>query len=417
MTRRIVITAAGACTSLGFSQDEMISGLRSGLPSFERPAFDPEVVTCPIDAFDFRSWLKKAGRTCRERRYLNRGAQFCMVAALEALAEAGLSESALEKAGLFMGTGPHLDIGDVFPNIENGKLDRKDLMALWMLKFLPNTPASVIARTLGLHGENLTINTACAASLTAIGEAFRKIKDGYLELALAGGGDSRIHPGGILAYKKAQALYSDSINSEDGRPERHHPENASRPFEKNRKGFVPGEGGAVFLLEELHHARRRGATILAEISGFGTSLDGYNMTAPDPAGQWAEKAVRHALYEADLPPEAIDVISAHGTGTALNDQMEADLMDRVFGSGRPHVIALKSWVGHISAACGAVELALCLTCMKHRYLPEVRNLETPCHPKVHFVRKAFEMDIKTLLLQNFGFGGQNSALVVKQFDG
>ena len=394
----------GVCSSLGFSLEQIIEHLKSGTIAFERPAFDPDVVTCPVKNFDFRALMRSSGRSFKDRRYLNRGAQFCMASALQIVSRAGLSNEALAEAGLFLGTGPHLDIGAEFPFVQDGRLDRKDLMALWMLKFLPNTAASVIAKTLGLHGENLTVNTACAASLQAIGEAYRKVKDGYLDLALAGGGDSRLNPGGILAYKKAQALYSGTCA----------PESASRPFDAQRNGFVPGEGGAVFLLEELGHARRRGAEILAEVCGFSSSMDGHNMTAPDPDAVWSEKAVCRALKESGLAAEEIDAVSTHGTGTPLNDQMEAELIERVFKAHRPSIIALKSWIGHIAAACGAVELAVSLSCLRHHYLPEIRNLDVPCHPDLNFVRAPSDADFQAILLQNFGFGGQNSALIIKR---
>lgn len=396
----------GICSSLGFSVEQIIEHLKSGRTAFERSAFDADVVTCPVKNFDFRALMRSSGRSFKERRYLNRGAQFCMASALQIVSRAGLSNEALAEAGLFLGTGPHLDIGAEFPFVQDGHLDRKDLMALWMLKFLPNTAASVIAKTLGVHGENLTVNTACAASLQAIGEAYRKIKDGYLDLALAGGGDSRLNPGGILAYKKAQALYSGTSA----------PESASRPFDAQRNGFVPGEGGAVFLLEELGHARRRGAEILAEVCGFSSSMDGHNMTAPDPDAVWSEKAVCRALKESGLAAEEIDAVSTHGTGTPLNDQMEAELIERVFKAHRPSIIALKSWIGHIAAACGAVELAVSLSCLRHRYLPEIRNLDAPCHPGLNFVRAPSDADFQAMLLQNFGFGGQNSALIIQRYE-
>ena len=325
-----------------------------------------------------------------------------MASTIESAKNAGINKEMLSEAGLFMGTGPNLDIGGEFPEIHEGEIERKDLMALWMLRFLPNTAVSAIARLAGIHGENLTVTTACAASLQAFGEAFRKIKDGHLNLAFAGGGDSRLSRGGILAYKKANALFT-RIGD---------PEKASRPFDNNRNGFVPGEGGAVFLLEEIEHAFRRGATIYGEICGFGSSLDGYNMTAPDPDARWGEKALFSALQEAGMSSGDIDVVSAHGTGTPLNDNMEASLLDRVFGERGPLVIALKSWVGHIAAACGALELAICLACMQNNYLPEIRNLAEPCHSRTNFVRKGQEYSAGTIMLENFGFGGQNSALII-----
>lgn len=399
MRRRVVITSVGVFSSLGSSLEEIIKNLKDGQVCFERFSFGNGMVTCPLKGFD----AKGAIGPFKDRRYLNRGAQFCMASAVAAVNNAGISSDLLKKSGLFMGTGPNLDLGGEFPDIVDGEMDRKDLKALWMLRFLPNTAASAIAKSIGIHGENLTVTTACAASLQAIGEAFRKIKDGYLDLAFAGGGDSRLSQGGILAYKKAQALYDGECL----------PEEASRPFDKGRKGFVPGEGGAFFLLEELGHAQRRGGKIYGEICGYGASIDGYNMTAPDPDARWGEKALLDALKEADIKPNDVDVVSSHGTGTPLNDDMEAGLIDRIYGEYSPFVIALKSWIGHIAAACGAVELSILLACMQAGYLPEIRNLHEPCHPGVNFAVKGEDRPVRTAMLENFGFGGQNCALIVK----
>ena len=400
MSRRVVITSVGIFSSLGFSQEEIIDNLRGEKVTFDRPPFDDSLVICPIKNFD----IKHVIGPFKERRYLNRGAQFCVASAMKAVENAGISKELLEKAGLFIGVGPNLDIGGEFPEIRQGKIDRKDLMALWILKFLPNTAASAISKLAGIHGENLTVTTACSASLQAIGEAFRKIKDGHLDLAIAGGGDSRLSHGGLLAYKKAQALFRGAL----------YPEKASSPFDNGRKGFVPGEGGACFLLEELEHAKRRGGTIYGEICGFGSSIDGYNMTAPEPGAVWGEKAVRHALKEAEISSGEIDLVSAHGTSTALNDAMEAGLIERLYPSYSPFVIALKSWAGHISAACGAVELAICLACMQADFLPKIRNLKEPCSRQINFIRKSGKYSIGTVMVENFGFGGQNSALIIKK---
>jgi 3-oxoacyl-[acyl-carrier-protein] synthase II len=403
MHRRVVITSIGVISSLGFTLEEILNNLKDENTSFERSHFDSEVVVSPINGFDIKDF---AGHF-KDRRYLNRGAQFCVASAIEAVKKAGIDKKLLAEAGLFLGAGPNLDIGGEFPDVKGGEIDRRDLMALWMLKFLPNTAASVIAKLAGIHGENQTLTTACSASLQAIGEAFRKIRDGYIDLAFAGGGDSRLSKSSILAYKKAHALCDGT-----GKPER-----AIRPFDRSRNGFVPGEGGAFFLLEDLQHAKKRGAVIYGEICGYGASIDGYSMTAPEPDGIWAERAVNAALQEAEFAPSDIDVISSHGTGTLLNDSMEADLIDRVYAKRPPFIIALKSWIGHIAAACGAVELALCLACMKYSYLPKIRNLDEPCHAGLNFVREEQSCPIRNILLENFGFGGQNSALIVRKYDG
>ncbi len=400
MPRRVVITSAGVISSLGSIPGQIIDNLKKKTPAFIRSSFDPDVVTSPVVNFDI---MASVGRF-KERKYLNRGARFCVASARTAVRGSGISQEMLAKAGLFVSAGPNMDIGGEFPEIKEGKMDREGLMALWILKFLPNTPASAISRITGIHGENLTVTTACAASLQAIGEAYRRIKDNYLDLAFAGGGDSRLNYGGILAYKKARAIYS---GNED-------PETASRPFDESRKGFVPGEGGGFFLSEGLEHAQARGATILAEVCGFGTSMDGHSMTSPEPHGKWGEQAILVALKEAGMSPGGIDMISSHGTGTYLNDIMEADMIRRIYGKHTPLVVALKSWIGHISTACGALELAICLTCMREGYIPEIRNLKNPCLPGINFVRKGMEHSVNTIMLQNFGFGGQNSVLIIRK---
>jgi len=400
--RRVVITSVGVISSLGCNIEEILSNLKNENTSFERSNVDDEVVVSPVNVFDIKDF---AGRF-KDKRYLNRGAQFCVASAIETVKKAGIDKKLLAESGLFLGTGPNLDIGGEFPDVKEGEIDRKDLMALWMLKFLPNTAVSVIAKLAGIHGENQTLTTACSASLQAVGEAFRKIKNGYIDLAFAGGGDSRLSKSAILAYKKTQALF----NGMDD------PDKASRPFDNSRTGFVPGEGGAFFLLEELEHAKKRGAKIYCEICGYGASIDGYSMTAPEPEGKWAERAVNRALQEADLAPSEIDVVSSHGTGTLLNDSMEADLIDRGYGEKSSLIIALKSWIGHIAAACGALELAICLACMKYSYLPKIRNLDEPCHAGLNFVRKEQSYPIRNILLENFGFGGQNSALIIRKID-
>ena len=404
MARRVVITSYSIISSLGTSPSEVIASIRQNKTAFTRSPVDETTFVCPVRDFDIRNYTGP----CKERRYLNRGAGFSVAAALAAIKDAGCSTGELNKAGIFVGAGPNLDITSEFPEIINGAMDRPDLMALWMLRFLPNTAAAVIAGRTGIHGENLTTGAACAASTQAIGEAFRKIKDGYLDVALAGGGDSRLHSGGILAYGKAKAISRRTGN----------PAAASRPFDADRDGFVPGEGGAFFLLEELEHARRRGARIYGEICGFGSSIGGDSLTAPDPSSLYEEEAIRRALEEAALDPSAIDVISAHGTGTLLNDVMEAAMIERIFYrdthcSNRPFVLALKSWLGHLAATCGAVELAVALTCLHGNILPAIRNLQKPCHKGINFVREGISSAARTLLLENFGFGGQNCALVVK----
>ncbi len=402
MKHRVVITAVGVVSSLGDHIDGILDRLKTETFNIERTDFDDTVAVCPVPNFNIRNYT---GRN-KNIRYLNRGAQFAVASAVLALKATNLRRSSAADAGLFTGAGPNFDIGEEIKNIRDRVITEQTLAALWMLRFLPNTAGSTIAQIAGIHGENLTVCTACAASLQAIGEAFRKVQDGYLPLALAGGGDSRLNPGGILAYKKSGALRTRSHSPTQS--ENYH------VFDKRHKGFIPGEGGAFLLLESLDHAENRKAAILGEICGYSASMDGYNMTAPHPEGLWEEKAVRAALTDARIDPEDIDLISAHGTGTPLNDTMEADMIARVFGKSTP-VIALKSRIGHLASACGAVELAICIGLMKTGWVPGIPALTEPCRKEVRFVKKDLSLPIDAILLENFGFGGQNAALVVKKW--
>ena len=403
MKRRVVITSLGVISSLGDSPDEIAARIERGAVSFERPPGDCTTVIAPVGGFDLRAHTGP----CKERRYLNRGAQFALAAALEAVRSSGIAAGALDRAGLFVGAGPNLDIGGEFPVVTEGRIDRAGLEALWILRFLPNTAASLIARMAGLHGENLTVATACASSLSAIGEAYRRIRDGYLDAALAGGGDSRLSPGALLAYRKAGALYRGEAK----------PDEASRPFDARRGGFVAGEGGGFFLLEEREAALNRGARVVGEICGYGSSLDGHSVTAPAPDGVAAEAAVRGALREARVLPDQVDLIVSHGTGTLLNDAVEARMIRRIFPRRGPAVVALKSWIGHLAAACGAVEMAIAIAALGRGYLPEVRNLEEPCETDIDFVRTRRQSTGSLFVIENFGFGGQNCALVVRNGEG
>lgn len=418
MEKRVVITAMGMVSPLGDTPEAVMDSFREDRVSFRSADFDPEVSISPVREFDLKA---HTGRY-KNARYLCRGAALGVAAATMAVKASGLCQEEMAQAGLFTGAGPNFDIGGEVPEIASGAIDEGRLSALFILKFLPNTAAAAISQLTGVRGENSVVGTACSASLQAIGEAYRRVRSGYLPMALAGGGDSRLSPGGILAYRKAGALHTGM-----GDPAKEY-----APFNEGPKGFLPGEGGAFFLLEELSCALERGARILCEIKGFSTSMDGWNMTAPDPSGKWAEVAVRGAMAEAEIPPEAIDAVAAHGTGTPLNDAMESAMLHRVFGPVErestvpesaerkpaprgPAVLALKSWIGHLSSACGAVELGLSLALMQNGYLPPVRNLVSPCNGEVNFVREETNRPFDTLLLENFGFGGQNCALVVKRW--
>lgn len=303
--------------------------------------------------------------------------------------------------GIFFGTSPQFDFENSTKN------------ALWILNFLPNTAANIVSKLTEIRGESYSIGTACSASLQAIALAYEKIAYGSLKMAIAGGGDSRLSPWALKAYQDCQALFN-YPQDEPIDPNSHY-----APFAQNRYGFIPGEGGASFLLEELEHALARDATIYGEIKGIGISCDGHNLTAPAPDGYSAKKAICKALHNSNLSIENIDLISAHGTGTVLNDQVEVKILSDLNYKG--NVTALKSWIGHLSSACGAVELALLLSLINisQTPTPKIRNLHTKNiienSGKIQWMTNSKIIPLSNILVENFGFGGQNVSLILSSF--
>ena len=420
---RVVVTGAGLCSAAGHSRAGAAAFFtRETSPFLPSGAFGlPGYAVCPVSRPD-EDGLGSDGaaallRAWRRRSCVHRGGRFAVVAALRAVADAGFSPSfPLPPATpVLAALGPMLDLAGE-PGLTPAPLrpcgvaggDPADaaapgLAALWLLRWLPNTACAALNQLLGLHGEALTVNAACASAAQALGRAFRRIATGEEECLLVMAGDSRLSGHGLLGYAKARALCRrDAATAALG----------PRVFASDADGFVPGEGGAAFVLESLSRARARGARILAEIQGYGASCDGGALTAPDPSGRHAETAVRAALRQAGHAPEALCWIAAHGTGTPLNDRMEAALLARLFGGG-PAVMALKSWIGHASAACGALELACVLAGWEAGRMPPLRACSRPLRDDVRFVRTAASFPGPVGLLESFGFGGQNAALVVR----
>lgn len=381
--RRVVITGSGFVLPLGSAREDVFSALQRPHGPFLRSVADPEVAVCPVPDFDLKAHVSR----CKNARYLTRGQQLCLAAAVRAVDDAGLGPDELAQAGLFLGLGPNLQARP-----RNDK-------ALWLLDYLPNTVTSVMAGMLGIHGENLTILTACAASTQALGQAFRAVATGLADVALAGGGDSRLSPEAVRAYKQAGVLATGFDR----------PELACRPFDRDRCGFAIGEGGAVFALECLEHARARGARILAEIVSASSSLDGGSLTGPDPTGHAAGTAVLRCLEA--LGTEDLCVL-AHGTGTVLNDSVEGKILTRNTPQAMG-IAAFKSRIGHLAAACGCAELALGLICAGKAHFPAIAGLETPCRDDLPLLREPLRRSPRDLLLQSFGFGGQNACLGVR----
>lgn len=419
---RVVLTGAGICSAAGHSLAEVATFFAgSSSPFMSSETFGlPGYAVCPVSSPDADGLgtddVAARLRTWRRRASVQRGGRFALAAALRAVNHAGFSSDCPlpPETPVLAALGPMLDAAgepglfplrqaDAHSVGEPADAAAPGLAALWLLRWLPNTTCAALNQLLGLHGEALTVNAACASATQALGRAFRRIATGETERLLVMAGDSRLSAHGLLGYAKARALCRrDAADANRG----------PRPFAPDGDGFAPGEGGAAFVLESLAAARARGAAVLAEVLGYGASCDGGSLTAPDPSGHYAEIAVRAALKQAGLAPESIGWIAAHGTGTPLNDPVEAALLARLFGNG-PAVLALKSWLGHTSAACGALELACVLACREAGFMPPIRDAKTFLRSDVRFVRTAAPFPGPAGLVESFGFGGQNAALVLR----
>jgi 3-oxoacyl-[acyl-carrier-protein] synthase II len=266
-----------------------------------------------------------------------------------------------------------------------------------------------VAQCFGLEGPNYNCLTACAASSQAVGEALELIRRGDADLMLAGGSHSMIHPLGMTGFNLLTALSTNNAN----------PQKASRPFDKERDGFVLGEGAGMLVLEELEHARRRGATIYAEVTGYGSSADAFRMTDSHPEGRGAIACIQGAVKDSGLAPEQVGYINAHGTSTQVNDLVETIAIKKVFGDAayKTPVSSTKSMLGHLIAAAGAVELIISITAMRRGVLPPTINYEVP-DPECdldYIPNEAREKRVDHILSNSFGFGGQNISLIASRF--
>jgi len=426
--RRVVVTGLGVVAPNGIGKEAFWKACVEGhsgvgpITSFDASQH-PVKIAAEVRDFDVTPWVPAEHR--KSLKIMGRAMRFGVAAAAMAIQDAGLDLNRInpERFGVCMGTGiVPTELPEISPALvqacdESGRLDvtrlgqcgSSILFPLWILKYLPNMAAAHISIMFNAQGPNSTITTACAAGTQAIGEAFRLIARGDADIMLAGGADSRIDPLLLLAYNAVGAL------SRALRP----PQAVSRPFDRERDGFVLGEGAGVLVLEELEHARRRGATIYCEVTGYGSSFDAYSVTKPDPQGKGAARAIRWALQEARVNEQDVDYINAHGTSTRLNDEMETNAVKLVFGekAKRLPLSSIKSMIGHLIGAAGAVEaVALALT-LKDGVLPPTINYEypDPACDLDYVPNVAREQKVRVAVSNSFGFGGQNAAIVMEQF--
>ncbi len=428
--RRVVVSGVGVVAPNGVGKEAFWSACcdgKSGVGPIR--AFDaskhPVKVAAEVPEFDFGSYIRPEHR--KTIKIMSRAMRFGVAAACLAAKDSGLDfdREDPERVGVVMGTGlVPVDLAELAPALidscdENGRLQTDRLgekgngavFPLWILKHLPNMVASHISLALNAQGPNSTITTACAAGTQAVGEGFRLIARGDADLVVAGGADSRTDPLLLLAYGALGALS----------PANRDPAEVSRPFDAERDGFVLGEGAGVLMLEEMERAKRRGAVIYAEVLGLGSSFDAYSVTKPEPSARGAARAIEWALNEARIDKHDIDYINAHGTSTRLNDLMETMAIKRVFGDDAKALplSSIKSMVGHLIGAAGAVEAAALALTLKEGVLPPTIN-HTHADPDCdldYVPNTAREVPVRTALSTSFGFGGQNAALVMRRFAG
>ncbi len=414
--RRVVVTGLGLVTPLGdgveTSWSRLIAG-RSGIRRIDR--FDVSDLPCRIAGLVPQGEEEGAFRPTDyvEPRELRRNDLFivyALAAATQALRDAGYvpeSEEQRQRAGVLVGSG----IGGLATIAETALLLEKSGPRRVSPFFIPaaliNLASGQISIRFGLKGPNHAVVTACSTGAHAIGDAARLIAHGDADVMVAGGAEAAVCRLGIAGFAAARAL-STRYNDE--------PEKASRPWDRGRDGFVMAEGAGVVVLEEYEHARRRGARIYAEVRGYGLSGDAYHVTAPAPDGDGGYRSMKAALADADLPPEAIDYINAHGTSTPLGDEIELGAVRRLFGdhAERLAMSSTKSAIGHLLGAAGAVEAIFCILAIRDGVVPPTLNLEEPCEGSegMNLVPKeAQKRRVRAALSNSFGFGGTNATLI------
>jgi 3-oxoacyl-[acyl-carrier-protein] synthase II len=407
----VVITGLGVVSPIGIGKNEYWQALRSGKNGVAKIThFDADIYPVKIAAEvkDFKAddWMDH-----KEARRTDRVIHFTMAAGELAVKDSALDVSKLDKErfGVFLGSAE----GGIFTSYENIRtLIEKGpnrVSPFFIPMMISNMPAAYLAIRYGAKGPNICVVTACATATHTMIEAFNTIKRDEADIILAGGAESAISPLGVAGFAAIKAL---STRNDE-------PEKASRPFDLDRDGFILGEGAGVLVLEELEHARARNARVYAEITGYGSTCDAYHITAPDPEGSGAARAMRQAIDRSGWQMEEVDLINAHGTSTPLNDKMEAKAIRSLFGAATDYVLvnSTKSMIGHGLGAAGALETIAAIQSIIEGFVHPTLNLETQdpeC--EIHVVGKeGVEHEVNRVLINNFGFGGHNGVLAIQSF--
>ena len=409
MERRVVITGLGAITPIGNNVDEFWEGIRTGkcgidvIKSFDVTNFKVKLAA-ELKEYDPEKYFDK-----REAKRLDKFSQYAIIASKEAWQDSGLDREKenMERVGVVIGSG----IGGIETiETENQKCFTKGpdrVSPMYIPMGISNMATGNVAIELGAKGESVAMVTACASGTHCIGESYRMIKHGYQDVVVAGGTEAGITPLGIAGFANIKAL----TKTEDKT-------RASIPFDKERSGFVMGEGAGVVVLEELEHALARGAKIYAEVVGYAATSDAYHITSPAPEGEGGARAMKLAMEDAKVSPEEITYINAHGTSTHLNDSCETQAIKTALGESAKKVMvsSTKGNTGHLLGAAGGVEAIVCAKAIQEGFVPATINYKVPdeeCDLDV-VPNKGRDMEVKYAMSNSLGFGGHNSTIVLKK---
>ena len=412
MERRVVITGLGAITPIGNNAKEFWDGIKTGkcgideIKSFDATNFKVKLAA-ELKNFNPEDYFDK-----REAKRLDKFTQYAMIAAREAWKDSGLDKETenMERVGIIIGSG----IGGIKTiEVENEKCitrgpDRVSPMYIPM--GILNMATGNVAIDIGAKGESMAMVTACASGTHCIGESFRMIKHGYQDIVLTGGTEAGITPLSIAGFTNIKAL----TKSEDK-------SRASIPFDKERSGFVMGEGAGVIILEELEHAKKRGAKIYAEMVGYGATSDAYHITSPAPEGEGGARAMKLAMEDGKVKPEEITYINAHGTSTHLNDACETQAIKTALGeenAKKVMVSSTKGHTGHLLGAAGGIEAIVCAKAVEEGFVPATINYQVPdeaCDLDI-VPNEGRNVEVKYAISNSLGFGGHNSSILLKKYE-
>jgi len=411
MKRRVVVTGIGAITPIGIGKDEYFKALREGKNGISLiDTFDTEKFTAKIAGmvknFEPTDYINK-----KEVKRMDRFTQFAVACAGMALEDSQIDMEKIDRNrfGVILGSG----IGGLNTlEREHQKLLNKGanrVSPFLIPMMITNMASGSVSMAYGCKGPNTTVVTACASGTNAIGDAFRQIQNGYADIMFTGGAEASITPLGMSGFCTMKAL---STRNDD-------PKTASRPFDKDRDGFVMGEGSGIIVLEEYEHAIKRGAKIYAEIAGFGMSADAYHITSPAPEGEGASRSMESAIKDAGIVPTDINYINAHGTSTPFNDKFETMAIKNTFKEHAYNlcVSSTKSMTGHLLGASGAIEFISCILAVKEDFVHGTMNYHTP-DPELdlnYLPNKGENRTVNYALSNSLGFGGHNASIILKKF--